>query len=424
MKKVYNNIQINFDHIFILSLVTMPTIKVCPSYLRTLIYKNARSLENIKGLNLHSEIKDELFSLILDSNYRPFTSVIKLALMQQILYEDSEGDYLLDRNLLEKEYDFDKVRVKNTLQVILNEIKLQKHITNIAYMNARFSQKELELDNFNYLRDKEYKIFEKEHLIYHKKLPLKKNSATPIVLFNPKNKNSLVFSHGYMTIPEEVKQLAEHLFDRGINVYLPRLRGHGTNPIALKYISSEDWEYDFKLAITAMSQVSEKIFIGGFSTGGILALLHAANHKVDGIIVVNSAIKINSLHISYVIPTLHAFNEMLSTFNKKGIVEWVENKNENQNISYKEHPLNSIVQMEKLMTKSERLIRQIKDPILVIQGDNDPVVNPKSARFIYNGVKSKLKKLVFFPRDNHLIILGEGRKEVFESIGHFIEDSL
>ncbi|EDZ62161.1 esterase/lipase-like protein [Sulfurimonas gotlandica GD1] len=420
MKKVYDNTQINFDHIFILSLVTMPTIKVCPSYLKTLIYKNARSLEKIRNLNMHSELKDELFALILDSKYAPFLSSIKLAQLQHILYEDSEGDYLFDRNLLEKEYDFDKVRVKNTLQVILNEIKLQKNIVDMAYKNAAFSQKELERDNFYYLREKEYTTFEKEYISYHKTLPSEDNTSAPIVLYDENNSHGLVFSHGYMATPEEARQLAQYLFARGINVYLPRLRGHGTDPVALKHIASSDWEYDFKLAITAMSQVCDKVFIGGFATGGLLALLHASTHKVDGIIVINSALRLNSLHVSYVVPTLHVFNEMISSLNEKGIVEWVENKSENPNISYSKHPLNSIAQMEKLMTKADSILTQIKDPILVIQGDNDPIVNPKSAQFIYKGVKSKVKKLVLLPRDNHSIILGTGEEEIFESIYHFI----
>ena len=131
MQKVYSQMQIHFDHLFILSLVTMPTLKVCPSYLRTLIYKNARSLRLLEGFNLHAELTQELYRLILDDNYEPFVSAIQLGIAQRILFEDSDGEYLFDRPLLEKEYPFHRVRVKNTLQVILNEIKWQKKTVNI-----------------------------------------------------------------------------------------------------------------------------------------------------------------------------------------------------------------------------------------------------------------------------------------------------
>ncbi len=424
MAQVYGKLQINFDHIFILSLVTMPTLQVCPNYLKTLIYKNVRELRNIKGLNLHPELKHELFKLILDANYTPFLSAIKLAQVQKILYKNSEGDYLFDKNLLEKEYDFNKVRVKDTLQVILNEIKWQAELVKIAYHNATYSEKELREDNFAHLKKSEWELYEQEYLTYHKNSPTKETVGAPVILYDTKNTIGLVFSHGYMAAPAEAKHLAQYLFAKGVNVYLPRLRGHGTDPEALKTVTEMDWEVDFERTFTAMRQVCEKVFIGGFSTGGLLALLHAAKYPVDGVIAINSALKLNNLKVSYVVPSLHAFNEMVSYLNAKGIQEWVQNHSENPNINYAKHPLEAIAQMEKVMTKTDKALDVITAPILVLQGDNDPVVNPKSAQLIYNRVKSKWKKLVLVPRKNHTIILGKGETEVFESIHRFINDVL
>jgi len=422
MAKVYGNMQINFDHIFILSLFTMSTFNVCPSYLKILIYKNARELKNLKNLNLHLELKHELFKLILDSNYVPFLSAIKLAQVQKILYKNSEGNYLFDKHLLEQEYNFNKVRVKNTLQVILNEIKWQKELVKLAYKNATFSEKELREDNFIYLQDIEWQIYKKEYFFYHNIYPLKDNVGTPIILYNSKNRKGLVFSHGYMAAPAEAKDLAHYLFDKGINIYVPRLRGHGSAPEALKNITEMDWESDFERTFTAMRQVCDKVFIGGFSTGGLLALLHASKYPVDGVIAINSALKLNNLKVSYVVPSLNVFNEMISYLHAKGIKEWIENHSENPNINYNKHPLESIAQMEKVMTKTDKILQRITAPILILQGDNDPVVNPKSAQFIYNRVKSKWKKLVIVSRKNHTIIIGKGEIEIFESINRFIQD--
>ena len=424
MEKVYGNMQVNFDHIFILSLVTMPTLKVCPSYLKTLIYKNARELRKFRWLNLHPELKDNLFKLILDKDFGPFLSAIKLAKIQKILYLDSEGDYLFDKHLLKQSYDFNKVRVKNTLQVILNEIKWQQDIVELANYNATFSEHELRLDNFKFIQQQDWHYFKKEYLTYHDHIPAKDNGGKPMVLFDPKNSTGLVFSHGYMAAPAEAANLAAYLFKRGINVYLPRLRGHGTDPEALKQVSAADWELDFERAFTAMRQVCDKVFIGGFSTGGLLALLHAAQHAVDGVIAINSALKLNNLKVSYIVPTLHVFNEMISYLHAKGIKEWVENNSENPAINYAKHPLSSIAQMEKIMTKAEKTLENITDPILVLQGDEDPIVNPRSAQLIYDRVNSPMKKLVLVPRSNHIIITSEGKDEIFESVHRFIGDVL
>ena len=425
MEKVYGNMQINFDHIFILSLVTMPTFKVCPGCLKTLIYKNARELRKLEGLNLHTELKDDLFKLILDKDYKPFLSAIKLAEMQKILYLDSEGDYLFDRHLLEQSYDFNKVRVKNTLQVILNEIKWQQDIVKLAQYNGTLSEHELRIDNFEYIRQQDRNYYENEYLIYHDELPAKnEDKGAPAVWFNPANSTGLVFSHGYMASPAEAVKLARYLFAKGINVYLPRLRGHGTDPEALKHITAADWELDFERAFTAMRQVCDKVFIGGFSTGGLLALIHAAQHEVDGVIAINSALKLNNLQVSYIVPSLHVFNEMIAHLHAKGIKEWVENNSENPDINYGKHPLASIAQMEKVMTKADKSLGNITEPILILQGDDDPIVNPKSARLIYDRVNSSMKKLVLVPRSNHIIITGDGDDEIFESVHRFIGDVL
>jgi esterase/lipase/1-acyl-sn-glycerol-3-phosphate acyltransferase len=420
MVKVYGNMQVNFDHIFILSLVTMPTVKVCPGYLKTLIYKNARKLGRIEGINLHPE----LFKLILDKDYAPFVSAIGLAEQQKILYQDSEGDYLFDRHLLQQHYDFDRIRVKNTLQVILNEIKWRQDIFTSAQHNATFSEQELRLDNFNYIWQQDREAYEQEYSLYHDTPPPTESVGMPGVWFDPQNKVGLVFSHGYMAAPAEGRKLAQYLFMRGINVYLPRLRGHGTDPEALKHVSSGVWERDFERAFAAMRQVCDRVLIGVFSTGGLLALLHAAQHDMDGVIAINSALKLNNLQVSYIVPTLNAFNEMIGHLHAKGIREWVENKSENPDINYPRHPLASIAQMEKVMTKADNTLTKITEPILVLQGDSDPVVNPESARLIYKRVSSTMKKLIVLPRKNHIIVTGEGREEIFESVHRFIGDVL
>jgi esterase/lipase/1-acyl-sn-glycerol-3-phosphate acyltransferase len=421
MKRVYSQMQIHFDHMFILSLVTMPTVKVCPSYLRTLIYKNTRSLRVFDDYNLHVELQDELFKMILDVDYEPFTSAIALATKQHILYQDSDGEYLFDRSLLEKEYPFHKVRVKNTLQVILNEIKWQEPIVQMAINNSTYTEQELREDNFEHLCHKEWQYFEDEYVSYLDTVPPKDDKGAPIILFDVKNDTGLVFSHGYMAAPKEIETLAHYMFERGINVYVPRLRGHGTDPKALLTVTAHDWETDFERAFTAMRQVCTKVFIGGFSTGGLLAIIHAGQYKVDGVIAVNSALRLHDLRVSYVVPTLQFFNEMIAHLHAKGILEWVDNSGTEQpKVNYHRHPLASVSQLEKVMSKVEDTVERVKDPILIIQGDNDPTVKAESAQIIYDSVKSKDKKLLLFPRERHSMLADEGHDEVFENIYQFI----
>ena len=424
MQRVYSQMQIHFDHMFILSLVTMPTAKVCPSYLRTIIYKNTRELRLLPDLNLHKELQKELFKLILDEEYAPFKSAIELAVKQNILHKESDGEYLFDKSLLEKEYPFHKVRVKNTLQVILNEIKWQNHIVKMAEKNGKYTEAELKIDNFKHISEHSWNYFEREYKKFVGKTPSKDDKGAPIILYNEVFEAGLIFSHGYMAAPKEVATLAHYLFERGINVYVPRLRGHATDPKALLDATTKDWESDFERAFTAMRQVCSKVYIGGFSTGGLLALIHAAQYKVDGVISINSALKLQDLRVSYVVPTLQFFNEMVVHLHAKGIMEWIDNSQTEQPlVNYHKHPLTSISQLEKVMSKATKNLSKITAPILVIQGDNDPIVKRESARLIYDAVSSKQKKLLLLPRERHSILADEKSGEVFEAVYGFIENN-
>jgi len=115
---------------------------------------------------------------------------------------------------------------------------------------------------------------------------------------------------------------------------------------------------------------------------------------------------------------------MIATLHAKGIKEWVDNDTENPAVNYTKHPLASIAQMEKVMTKVYKTLEKIANPILVLQGDNDPIVNPKSAQLIYNRVNASMKKLVLVPRDKHIIVTNEGKEEIFQSVYRFIGDVL
>lgn len=64
--------------------------------------------------------------------------------------------------------------------------------------------------------------------------------------------------------------------------------------------------------------------------------------------------------------------------------------------------------MEKFMSKVEGLLHNITTPILIIQGDNDPIV--------------KREKVTSTSQRKHGILADNGCNEVFEAIYRFIGD--
>ena len=72
------------------------------------------------------------------------------------------------------------------------------------------------------------------------------------------------------------------------------------------------------------------------------------------------------------------------------------------------------------MNQCEKSLPMIKLPTLIIQADKDPVVNPESAKNIYQSINSSIKQLIMMDYNNHVIIYGNNSEKVFVEIKNFL----
>ncbi len=73
-----------------------------------------------------------------------------------------------------------------------------------------------------------------------------------------------------------------------------------------------------------------------------------------------------------------------------------------------------------MMNKTKKNLHKVKKPTLVIQGKDDPVVNPSSAHEIFQSIESRYKSLNIIEAKNHVIVTGKNSPKVFDSILDFI----
>ena len=98
----------------------------------------------------------------------------------------------------------------------------------------------------------------------------------------------------------------------------------------------------------------------------------------------------------------------------------MDNFPENPEINYNKHYIDGIQQLSLLMKRTRKSLHKIRKPILIIQGKDDPIVNPSSAHEIYENIESRYKSLKIIDASNHVIIIGEKTKELFTDILDFI----
>jgi len=423
MNDVYKNILITFDHIFALSLEYLGNKIFTLDELKRRIYLVSKELKTLDTYQLSSDMSTNLYRLLNNEANKLFDDVFSLSIKEKILECIDEKRYSVNVKKFKNEYTFNTIRIKNILRVLINEtiILSELHTTIKDQMQKEMTLVNREVFYIIYNRDK--KIFKDDYNKFYSVFESKpKEIGQPFVLYNEKNSVGCVISHGYKSAPKEIALLAQYLFDNGINIYAIRLKGHGTMPEDLRDAKYQDWYDSFDVGYAALSGVSEKIFLCGFSTGGLLALLKASNiqNKINGIICINSALSLQDIRVKYMVPTINILNNFLSLFNAD--YDTYESEPEHPEINYKMHYLTSLGELKKLIDLVKGRLSYIVEPTLIIQGDKDPIVNPKSADILYDAISSVEKEKYIVHSDKHVITLKEDiNQDIFKKIVEFIK---
>lgn len=93
--------------------------------------------------------------------------------------------------------------------------------------------------------------------------------------------DSVILVHGLTDSPHFLTAIAEHFHDvLGYNVYLPLLHCHGLkNPRGMEEVELEEWKANVRFAIRIAGARTERVSIGGLSTGGALSLYMACTKQ-------------------------------------------------------------------------------------------------------------------------------------------------
>jgi alpha-beta hydrolase superfamily lysophospholipase len=97
-------------------------------------------------------------------------------------------------------------------------------------------------------------------------------------------RGSALLIHGLTDAPYSMLALARRLQARGLHVVVLRLPGHGTVPAGQLQMTLEDWRAAMRIAAhhaASLAAVDQPFYVGGYSTGGTLALLHALDSLGD-----------------------------------------------------------------------------------------------------------------------------------------------
>lgn len=422
MTKIYKNLTVNFDHIFALTIAKLHTKKVEKNYLKRVLYLTASAVKT-HCMFYNEDLNNDIIKLISYENFEPFESILKVAIKDEIITE-TDTQYLIHKQNLLNSYTHNTIRLRNIIKVILNEILIIDDVNKIVKDLVKLSKEEIDKKLYELLKIEETYEFEEDYIKYINDEDIKpKKTGMPFSFESENSDTCIIALHGFSSAPKEVYELSHFIHKKGFNVYAPRLRGHGTSPKDLKETTWQDWYLSVCRAIAMTSLKYKNIYIVGFSTGGLLALLSTKKYysNIKGIICINAALNLNDIRIKTLLPAVSFWNDIVEAFNANNYAkEYLDNDSENPEVNYNKHYIDSIEQLNLLMNKTKKIIPKIQTPIFIIQAKNDPVVNPTSAYEIYDKIKSEKKEILMLDLDNHIIIKGKNTKKLFEEINSFV----
>jgi len=173
-----------------------------------------------------------------------------------------------------------------------------------------------------------------------------------------------------------------------------------------------------------MRNTVKEFVIAGFSTGGGLALLQAANkgRRFKGVVSVSAPLKLHNI-ASKLATAVVAWNTLLDRVSiNKGKKEFIPNRPENPHINYFRNPVHGVSELEKLMNIVEQRLPDIHIPTLLIQASDDPVVNPVSVQEIYDLIGTREKEIYKIYSTRHGIMRGDEAEKVAARILTFCHE--
>jgi esterase/lipase/1-acyl-sn-glycerol-3-phosphate acyltransferase len=429
MAEIYSRLTINFDHLFCSGLRYLARDKIPREDFHLALFLAARELQASGSRRRHHSLAGRMQAIIADEPFAPLDSISRLAIDEGVLRVRDER-YVVDHQALDRAHGFHDIRLKNTVAVIANELEPLREVVKNVRTLVNLPRAQLRARAAKLLRDEDQAAYEREYsrcqATPHRKDPI---IGRPFLLEGRRGRVGVVLSHGYLASPGEVRGLAEHLNKLGHTVYVVRLKGHGTSPERLHTVSWTDWLESFDRGYAIVRSLCDRVVVGGFSTGGLLALIAAARkgRGVPGAFAVNPPLKLMEKTAAFA-PMVDGWNKLLDLFHiKRGHLDFVENHPEWPLTNYDRNYIHGIHELERLMAAARAELPHVSAPTLVIQGDRDPVVDPAGARVAIELVGAERKELAPMSFARHCIVQGEGSELVCGRIGEFVgacEDGL
>ena len=232
-------------------------------------------------------------------------------------------------------------------------------------------------------------------------------------------KIGVLLLHGFTGSPASVLPWATGIHEAGYTVSVPRIAGHGTKWQDLNRSTWEDWYDSVESAFLALKENCDRVFVGGFSVGGALALKLAQirSSEIEGLLLLNPSIYDDRKFFKALPVLKHIIKSV------KGGASDVAKPNAPKH-GYDRIPLKALDSLRSLWSQVERDLYLVDNPLLICYSINDHVVDPSCSQTIIDNVFSPSIREVIYEESYHNVSLDYDLEDLVSESLEYIQDVL
>jgi carboxylesterase len=225
----------------------------------------------------------------------------------------------------------------------------------------------------------------------------------------------VLLCHGFTGSPQSMRPWGEYLAERGLSVTVPLLPGHGTRWQDMQLTGWQDWYAQVDRELVALSQRCARVFVGGLSMGGALALRLAQKHgtAISGVVLVNPSVKADSAQLKAV-PLIRHFVPSVP-----GIASDIAAEGGSE-LGYDRTPLHAVYSLSKFWGIVRAGLPQVTQPLLLLHSRVDHVVDPSNSAVVLGKVSSTDVTELVLERSYHVATLDHDAELIFAESYDFI----
>jgi len=219
----------------------------------------------------------------------------------------------------------------------------------------------------------------------------------------------IILIHGLSDSPYHMKYLAEHFKKKGFLVRTILLPGHGTRPGDLTEVTLEAWQKAVDYAVKITQTRVDRLFIGGYSLGGALAIDYALRNpgQLDGLFLFNPSLKVNT-DLAWLV-------EPLSNFKS-----WLLIRKDRDFVRYESFAANSGTQIQRLINQIDELTNRqglrLEIPVFIALSREDFTIDSSyTLQFFKKIITNPASRLLLYSADETKTVEPDRRVRCFSS---------